>query len=122
MRSCQPGPSAWKYSSTSRSIRSDTGSLALGSTGLLGSGPGGGLLVAALKAASAAARGSLGRRGLLPVMSAPIWCEWRWHSNIGGALPASSRSGSLHQQLGDRRLVPGHAMAGAVRDDRVAAL
>src|SRR5262249_46419878 len=64
IRSCQPGPSSWKKSSTSRSMRSVTCSLALGIAGFA-VGSSAGLVVAALKAASAASRGSLGRRGRL---------------------------------------------------------
>src|SRR5262249_49816993 len=70
IRSCQPAPSAWKWSSTSRSIRSVTCSLALGIDGLV-FGSSAGLVVTALKAASAASRGSPGRRGRL-AMSSPL--------------------------------------------------
>src|SRR5262249_21311168 len=70
IRSCQPRPSAWKWSNTSRSIRSVTCSLARGIAGLA-FGSSAGLVVAALKAASAASRGSPGRRGRL-VMSSPL--------------------------------------------------
>src|SRR5689334_16039980 len=57
MRSCQPGPSAWNFSSTSWSRRSETTSLAPGlAAGALGAGSTG-LVVAALKAASAACFG-----------------------------------------------------------------
>src|SRR5262245_65303230 len=68
IRSCQPGPSSWKKSSTSRSIRSVTCSLALGIAGFA-FGSSAGLVVAALKAASAASRGSPGRRGRLVMAS-----------------------------------------------------
>jgi hypothetical protein len=61
IRSCQPGPSAWKKSSTSRSMRSDTVSLAPGSdVGFGGSAAGFGVVIA-LKAFSAAVRESVGR-------------------------------------------------------------
>jgi hypothetical protein len=65
MRSCQPGPSSWKNSSTSRSTRKVTISFVPGTTGGFGGGAGAastGFEVADLKAASAAWRGSLGRR------------------------------------------------------------
>src|SRR5262249_19623111 len=66
MRSCQPGPSPWKWSRTSRSMRRETISLAPGSDGAaFGIGIGsGGLVVAALKAASAAWRESVGLRDM----------------------------------------------------------
>src|SRR5262245_2453340 len=59
MRSCQPGPSSWKKSSTSRSMRSDTISFAPGTAGAFG-GRSAGLVVAALNAFSAALRRSGG--------------------------------------------------------------
>ena len=55
MRSCQPGPSSWKKSSTSRSMRSDTISLAPG-TACGGGGRSAGLVVAVLNAFSASLR------------------------------------------------------------------
>jgi hypothetical protein len=58
--SCHPGPS-----STSRGIRSETSSVAPGSAGAFGAGASGGLVVADLKAASAASRVPIGGRLLL---------------------------------------------------------
>ncbi len=64
MRSCQPGPSCWKKSSTSRSIRSVTVSFPPGNAaGAVLAGPSTGLAVTALKAFSAAARALGSRRG-----------------------------------------------------------
>ena len=51
IRSCQPGPSSWKKSSTSRSIRNDTVSLAPGIDADFLAGSSADLVVAALKAA-----------------------------------------------------------------------
>src|SRR5215475_14100826 len=76
VRSCQPGPSSWKKSSTSRSMRKETISLAPGIEDAVVVGIGsGGLVVAALNAASAAARLSSGRL----VMAGPfnsLECTW----------------------------------------------
>ena len=66
--SCHPGPPSWKCSSTSRSIRKETSSFALGMEGR-GGGASAGLVVAFLKAASAASR----TPGVLRVRSAGIW-------------------------------------------------
>src|SRR5215204_5919863 len=74
MRSCQPGPPSWKCSSTSRSMRNETSSLECGTTGFFG-GASSGLVVATLKAASAAWRGSLPRRDLSPDMVRPLSSE-----------------------------------------------
>jgi hypothetical protein len=64
MRSCQPGPSCWKKSSTSRSSRNVTVSFPPGKgTVAVLAGPSTGLVVTALKAFSAAARASGSRRG-----------------------------------------------------------
>ena len=68
MRSCQPGPSSWKKSSTSRSMRNVTVSFAPGSAGGAFGGPSTGLVVIALKTFSAAVRVSGGRRAI-PVYS-----------------------------------------------------
>src|SRR5215831_5280102 len=65
--SCQPGPVSWKCSRTSRSMRKETSSLALGRDGFLGLGSEG-FVVAALNAASAACRGSLDLRVLSKVI------------------------------------------------------
>src|SRR5215510_14454836 len=92
MRSCQPGPPSRKWSSTSRSMRSETCSLTPGNDGLVLTGCAGplarsvGLVVAALNAASAAARGSLGLRAMFDVS---------WH-----ALPHPVRRRSLHSMRG----------------------
>src|SRR5262245_30240225 len=61
MRSCQPGPSFWKWSSTSRSRRIDTISLTFGTFGRSG-GRSAGLVVTFLNAASAASREVSGPR------------------------------------------------------------
>ena len=58
MRSCQPGPSSWKYSSTARSIRIETSSRPVGAAD--GSRVGGAGFLTGLKAASAAVQ-SIGR-------------------------------------------------------------
>lgn len=63
MRSCQPGPSAWKYASTSLSIFSDTSSLVFGITGL--STAGAATFFAGLNNASAASFGLAGLRGVV---------------------------------------------------------
>src|SRR6185437_1891951 len=71
MRSCQPGPSSWKKSSTSRSRRSDTISFTPGSDGAF-AGCSAGLVVAALKAFSASERASpIGRRAM-PLFITPV--------------------------------------------------
>src|ERR1700730_5311490 len=62
--SCHPGPSAWKCSRTSRSIRKDTTSFVFGREGRFGAMTSGGFVVAALKAASATSTAFLGRRVL----------------------------------------------------------
>jgi hypothetical protein len=64
MRSCQPGPPCWKYSSTSWSIRSETSSLTPGSAAVFG-GVSGTFVVVRLNAASASLRASLRVRGRL---------------------------------------------------------
>jgi hypothetical protein len=76
MRSCQPGPSAWKKSSTSRSMRSDTVSFAPGTEGG-GAGCSAGLVVAVLNAASACeraahCRGSCWQRRACPALLAAL--------------------------------------------------
>ena len=75
MRSCQPGPSSWKKSRTSRSIRRDTISLTPGNDAGGFGGPSSGLVVAALKAC----RRRCGRR----VCGGPYR-----HYSASGALPA----------------------------------
>src|SRR5690606_35137261 len=62
MRSCQPGPSSWKWDSTSRSSLSATVSLPVGTTCSLG-GSGAALVVAALNRASALSIELMTRRG-----------------------------------------------------------
>src|SRR5258707_1751971 len=65
MRSCQPAPPSWKYSSTSWSIRSETSSLTPGMAVVFG-GASTTLVVVRLNAASASERASfrvLGRLG-----------------------------------------------------------
>jgi hypothetical protein len=64
MRSCQPGPSAWKYSSTSWSIRSVTCSLIPGATFSFG-GAAATFAVTFLNAASASVLASPNVRGRL---------------------------------------------------------
>ena len=56
MRSCQPGPPSWKKSSTSRSMRSETSSLAPGRGAADLGGSSTALVVAFLNAASAVSR------------------------------------------------------------------
>src|SRR5437870_4104365 len=78
MRSCQPGPPPWKCSSTSRSIRNVTLSLAPGSTAARAAGVSARFVVTDLKAFSAASRasseagflrfGGLGKLFLLPLV------------------------------------------------------
>src|SRR6185437_15292908 len=71
MRSCQPGPSSWKKSSTSRSMRSDTISFTPGSDGAF-AGCSAGLVVAALKAFSASERESPVGRLAMPLFITPV--------------------------------------------------
>src|ERR1700759_3913286 len=67
MRSCQPGPPAWKYSSTSWSIRKVTCSRTPGAATFFGGGASATLAVAFFNAASAAVRASFNVRGRLGV-------------------------------------------------------
>lgn len=60
IRSCQPGPSSWKWSSTALSILIETSSLMFGADG---SRTGAAGFLIGLKAASAADIGFVGRRG-----------------------------------------------------------
>src|SRR5262245_31531368 len=80
--SCQPGPSAWKCSRTSRSIRNGTCSLAPGTYGCFGVvGASTGFVVAALNAASAASRVVVVLRGLsgIFVLSCDVLFGGRLH-------------------------------------------
>lgn len=105
MRSCHPGPSCWKNSSTSWSIRKVMLSFAPGMEGAC-AGHSMGLVVAFLKAASAALKGSVGLRppGDLD-MSVSVECspptigEIAGLRQIGKAASVSTKSGRQVQRL-----------------------
>jgi hypothetical protein len=87
--SCQPGPSCWKCSSTSRSIRRETTSLPTGRDCFVGDDTGrAGSELVFLKAASAAVLGSLGRYlfGGLVIYTSPLSCvsviDWTGFANL----------------------------------------
>src|SRR5262245_60432682 len=151
MRSCQPGPPSRKWSSTSRSMRSETCSLTPGNDGLVLTGCAGplarsvGLVVAALNAASAAARGSLGLRAITISCIARACTKAYWlHSTLGQpvkgwgqkgridperlpvTLPGSARGVSLgrarHQGARQDFRVPGRTGRGAARERETAGL
>src|SRR5688572_4325458 len=77
IRSCQPGPSSWKKSSTSRSMRSDTVSFTPGTDGAFGIGSNGFGAVAFLNAASAASRVSFGRRAIVTLLNFRLHRQYR---------------------------------------------
>src|SRR5215468_1840458 len=104
IRSCQPGPSPWKKSSTSRSMRSVTCSLAFGIAGFA-CGSSAGLVVAALKAASAASRGSLGRRGRLVMASSLLLIALRGAEDEMAAIAEWRLLGRLAAAQGDGQVL-----------------
>ncbi len=92
--SCHPEPPAWKYSSTSRSIRKETSSFGCGRSESRGAAASGGI-AGDLKAASAAARGSLAERRrpvgfVTSLLAIP-------QENSSGRLAGPARSRRRHQ-------------------------
>ncbi len=103
MRSCQPGPPAWKNASTSLSILSETTSRVFGIAGR--STAGAATFFAGLKRASAASVGFVGLRGVVAIIEPGVigsikkcdgqWCEmtfdghtgWMAQSQVWGAYP-----------------------------------